>query len=275
MTRRRTKIAFRSDSYKQCRVYVRRTPSRRRSAQARSFSPESVSPRITSTIPSHAPSFHGRSAPRWQPCTGRRLWRWLPTAVEFLGTGIPRSRSSVSHRDRRDRKQTLAAPGVRRCSRGPGRAADSKRLVAFYCGERPLDANVCGRTGCRSRVHDSVIFHCGLTALTDNGKDGQDGLTALAGETRARRKRIHDRRTARREHLATVWPGRHAGVPRPSWCCSASSSSPASARQTVLSILPFRLAAVRPPMEMTESCIGKRRTQLLPQHVASRWRSPQ
>ena len=98
-----------------------------------------------------------------------------------------------------------------------GRADHSKRLVAFYSGERPLDANML-----RDHMGDSLpeymvpsAFHWrkGLP-LTDNGKVDRKALTALAGELEVAAGQDHDEpRTATEHRLAAAWE-EVLGIPR-------------------------------------------------------------
>jgi len=124
---------------------------------------------------------------------GQRLYRggdygrWLPEGkLEFLGRRDTQVKISGFDRDRRDREHTVA--GARRPRRRSGgeRAADqSKHLVAFYSGQRPLDANVL-----RDRLGESLPEYMVPSAyhwreslpLTANGKIDRKALTAIAGE---------------------------------------------------------------------------------------------
>src|SRR5439155_15330827 len=88
------------------------------------------------------------------------------------------------------------------------RVDHSKHLVAFYSGQRPLDANVL-----RDRLGESLpeymvpsAFHWrSRLPLTDNGKIDRKALTALAGELDVA-EYDHDRpRTASEQRLVAAW----------------------------------------------------------------------
>src|SRR5947199_4587490 len=124
---------------------------------------------------------------------GQRLYRsgdygrWLPEGkVEFLGrrdtqvkiSGFRIEIGEIEH-------ALLRLPGVRDGAVVVTERADhSKHLVAFYSGQRPLDADVL-----RDQLGESLpeymvpsIFHCRKSlALTDNGKIDRKALTALDG----------------------------------------------------------------------------------------------
>src|SRR5205809_1105331 len=126
---------------------------------------------------------------------GQRLYRsgdygrWLPEGkLEFLGRRDSQVKISGFRIEIGEIENALLrVPGV---SEGAvvvttERADRSKHLVAFYSGERPLDANAL-----RDRLSESLPKYMVPTAfhwqnslpLTDNGKIDRKALTALAAE---------------------------------------------------------------------------------------------
>jgi len=112
--------------------------------------------------------------------------RWLPDGrLEFLGRRDGQVKISGFRIELGDVENALLRlPGVSNAAVVvAGRAAPTRRLVAFYSGDRPLDADVL-----RQRSRDSLpeymvpsAFHWRRTLpLTANGKVDRNGLTALA-----------------------------------------------------------------------------------------------
>src|SRR5947209_1470841 len=158
-------------------------------------------------------------------CAGRRLYRsgdygrWLPNGkLEFLG----RRDSQVKIRGFRIEigeieNTLLRVPGVREAAVVVTEGPDGgKHLVAFYCGQQPLDANAL-----RERLSASLPKYMVPTAshwrnrlpLTDNGKIDKKALTALAGELDVA-EQSHERPSTATEHrLAAAW-AEALGVPK-------------------------------------------------------------
>src|SRR5437667_3044012 len=148
---------------------------------------------------------------------GQRLYRsgdygrWLPDGkLEFLG----RRDSQVKIRGFRIEigeieNTLLRVPGVREAAvvvtEGPGR---SKRLVAFYAGNGPLDA-----ASLRDRLGDSLPKYMLPTAfhwreglpLTGNGKVDKKALAALAAELDVAEQNHEGPNTATERRLAAAW----------------------------------------------------------------------
>jgi len=88
------------------------------------------------------------------------------------------------------------------------RADQSKHLVAFYSGQRPLDANVL-----RDRLGDSLPEYMVPSAyhwreslpLTANGKIDRKALTAIAGELEVAEQDHDGPSTATEHRLAAAW----------------------------------------------------------------------
>jgi amino acid adenylation domain-containing protein len=169
---------------------------------------------------------------------GQRLYRsgdygrWLPERkLEFLGRRDTQVKISGFRIEIGEIENTLLRlPGVREgavvvAERGPGlgsRAGDpertdrSKHLVAFYSGQRPLDANVL-----RDQLRESLpeymvptIFHWReRLPLTDNGKIDRKALTALAGELDVAGQDRDGPSTATEHWLAAAW-AEVLGIPK-------------------------------------------------------------
>jgi amino acid adenylation domain-containing protein len=95
-------------------------------------------------------------------------------------------------------------PGVRECA-----VVVAKQLVAFYSGERPLDANVLrdglGKSLPTYMVPSAFHWRNGLP-LTDNGKIDRKALTALAGALDVdEQKNDAGPNTETEEWLAAAW----------------------------------------------------------------------
>src|SRR5438876_7484638 len=125
---------------------------------------------------------------------GQRLYRggdygrWLPEGkLEFLGRRDTQVKISGFRIEIGEIENTLLrVPGVRDGAVVVTERADhSKHLVAFYSGQRPLDANVLldrlGETLPEYMVPSAFHWRNSL-ALTDNGKIDRKALTALARE---------------------------------------------------------------------------------------------
>src|SRR5213592_4063364 len=156
---------------------------------------------------------------------GQRLYRsgdygrWLPDGkLEFLG----RRDSQVKIRGFRIEigeieNTLLRVPGVREGAVVVTERADrSKRLVAFYSGERPLDASVL-----RDQLRESLpaymvpsAFHWRKSLpLTANGKIDRKALTALAGELDVVEQDHDGPSTATEHRLAAAW-AEVLGIPK-------------------------------------------------------------
>jgi len=156
---------------------------------------------------------------------GRRLYRsgdygrWLPEGkVEFLGRRDNQIKISGFRIEIGEIENTLLrVPGVREDAVVVTERADgSKRLVAFYSGERPLDANAL-----RERLSASLPKYMVPTAfhwrnrlrLTDNGKVDKKALTALAGELDVADQGHELPSTATEHWLAAAW-AEVLGIPK-------------------------------------------------------------
>src|SRR5438874_12830711 len=156
---------------------------------------------------------------------GRRLYRsgdhgrWLPEGkVEFLGRRDNQVKISGFRIEIGEIEHTLLrVPGVREDAVVVTERADgSKRLVAFYSGERPLDANAL-----RERLSASLPKYMVPTAfhwrdrlrLTDNGKIDKKALTALAGELDVADQGHELPSTATEHWLAAAW-AEVLGIPK-------------------------------------------------------------
>jgi amino acid adenylation domain-containing protein len=148
---------------------------------------------------------------------GHRLYRsgdygrWLPEGkLEFLGrrdtqVKISGFRIEISEIE----NALLRLPGVRDAAVVvTARADHSKRLVAFYSGQRPLDAEVL-----RGQLSESLPEYMvppafqwrKSLALTDNGKIDRKALTALAGELDVAEQDHDGPGTATENWLAAAW----------------------------------------------------------------------
>jgi len=139
--------------------------------------------------------------------------RWLPEGkLEFLGRRDNQVKISGFRIEIGEIENALLqVPGVRDgIVVVTGHADRGKRLVAFYCGERPHDAD-----GLRDRLRESLpeymvpsAFHWQRSLpLTNNGKIDRKALTALAealGVAEPDRVRPS---TATEQRLAAAWAG--------------------------------------------------------------------
>jgi amino acid adenylation domain-containing protein len=148
---------------------------------------------------------------------GHRLYRsgdygrWLPEGkLEFLGRRDTQVKISGFRIEIGEIENALLrVPGIRDGAVVvTARADQSKRLVAFYSGPRPLDADVL-----RNQLSESLpeymvpsAFHWRKSlAVTDNGKIDRQSLTALVRELDLA-ERDHDRPSTATEHwLAAAW----------------------------------------------------------------------
>src|SRR5439155_25225796 len=147
---------------------------------------------------------------------GRRLYRsgdfgrWLPEGkVEFLGRRDNQVKISGFRIEIGEIENTLlCAPGVREAAVVITERADGKHLVAFYSGQRPLDASAL-----RDRLSASLPAYMVPTAfhwpkrlpLTDNAKINKKALTALAGELGVAEQGHERPSTATERWLAAAW----------------------------------------------------------------------
>jgi len=157
---------------------------------------------------------------------GQRLYRsgdygrWLPEGkLEFLGRRDSQVKISGFRIEIGEIENALLrVPGV---SEGAvvvttERADRSKHLVAFYSGERPLDANAL-----RDRLSESLPKYMVPTAfhwqnslpLTDNGKIDRKALTALAAELDVAEQNHEGPSTATEHWLAAAW-AEVLGIPK-------------------------------------------------------------
>jgi amino acid adenylation domain-containing protein len=148
---------------------------------------------------------------------GQRLYRsgdygrWLPEGkLEFLGrrdsqVKISGFRIEIGEIENR----LLRVPGVREAAVVVTERADrSKQLVAFYSGQRPLDARVM-----RDQLGEALPSYMVPSAfhwrealpLTGNGKVDRKTLTALAGELDVADDAHEEPGTATERRLAAVW----------------------------------------------------------------------
>ena len=148
---------------------------------------------------------------------GQRLYRsgdygrWLPEGkLEFLGRRDTQVKISGFRIEIGEIENTLLRLfGVRDGAVVvTGQADHSRRLLAFYSGERPLDADVL-----REQLGDSLpeymvpsAFHWGRTLpLTENGKIDRKALTLLAGELDVAGQDHEGPRTASEQRLVAAW----------------------------------------------------------------------
>ena len=156
---------------------------------------------------------------------GQRLYRsgdygrWLPDRkLEFLGrrdTQVKISGFRIEIGEIENRLLRLS--GVRDAAVVISEGADrTRRLVAFYSGEQPLDPDVL-----RDQLSESLpgymvpsAFHWRSSlALTDNGKIDRKVLTALAGELDVAAREEDAPATATEEWLAAAW-AKVLGIPK-------------------------------------------------------------
>src|SRR5215472_13977244 len=156
---------------------------------------------------------------------GQRLYRsgdygrWLPEGkLEFLGRRDSQVKVSGFRIEIGEIENALLrVPGVREGAVVVTAGADrSRRLVAFYSGERPLDAN-----SLRDRLSESLpkymvpaAFHWrNSLPLTDNSKIDRKALTALAGELDVAEQSHEGPSTATEHWLVAAW-AEVLGIPK-------------------------------------------------------------
>src|SRR5881296_2464064 len=156
---------------------------------------------------------------------GHRLYRsgdygrWLPEGkLEFLGRRDTQVKIAGFRIEIGEIENTLVRlPGVRDGAVVvTGRADHSKHLVAFYSGQRPLDANVL-----RDQLGESLpeymvpsAFHWRRRLpLTVNGKIDRKALAALAGELDVAEQDLDGPSTATEHWLAAAW-AEVLGIPK-------------------------------------------------------------
>jgi len=148
---------------------------------------------------------------------GQRLYRsgdygrWLPEGkLEFLGRRDTQVKISGFRIEIGEIENTLARlPGVRDGAVVvTGRADHSRRLVAFYSGERPLDPDTLrarlGEALPDYMVPAAVHWKRGLP-LTENGKIDRKALTVLAGDLDDGDQDHEGPNTATEQRLAGAW----------------------------------------------------------------------
>jgi amino acid adenylation domain-containing protein len=148
---------------------------------------------------------------------GHRLYRsgdygrWLPEGkLEFLGRRDTQIKISGFRIEIGEIENTLLRmPGIRDAAvvvtEGTGH---NKRLVAFYSGQRPLDADVLRDQSSESLPEYMVpsAFHWRKNLeVTDNGKIDRKALTALAGELDLAGQDGDGPRTATERSVAAAW----------------------------------------------------------------------
>ncbi|HEV2495029.1 MAG TPA: amino acid adenylation domain-containing protein [Terriglobia bacterium] len=148
---------------------------------------------------------------------GRRLYRsgdygrWLPEGkLEFLGRRDSQVKISGFRIEIGEIENSLLRlPGVREGAVVVTERTDrSKHLVAFYAGQRPLDANAMREELGQSLPKYMVpsAFHRRDTLpLTGNGKIDRKALTALAGELEAAQQDHQEPSTETEHWLAAAW----------------------------------------------------------------------
>src|SRR5437870_13524562 len=156
---------------------------------------------------------------------GQRLYRsgdygrWLPEGkLEFLGRRDTQVKISGFRIEIGEIENTLLRlPGVREGAVVVTERADrSKHLVAFYSGQRPLDANVL-----RDQLGESLPAYMVPSAFhwrrrlpfTDNGNIDRKALMALAGELDVAEQDRDGPSTATEHRLAAAW-AEVLGIPK-------------------------------------------------------------
>jgi len=145
--------------------------------------------------------------------------RWLPEGkLEFLGRRDTQVKISGFRIEIGEIENTLLRlPGVRDGAVVVSERADhSKRLVAFYSGQRPLDASAL-RDQLRKSLPAYMVpstFHWQNTLpLTANGKIDKKALTALAGELDIAEQDHDGPSTATEYRLVAAW-AKVLGIPK-------------------------------------------------------------
>ncbi len=156
---------------------------------------------------------------------GRRLYRsgdfgrWLPEGkLEFLGRRDTQVKISGFRIEIGEIENTLLRlPGVRDGAVVVTERADhSKRLVAFYSGQRPRDASVLrdqlGKSLPEYMVPSAFHWRKSLP-LTANGKIDRKALTVLAGELDVTEPAHDGPSTTTEQRVATAW-AEVLGIPK-------------------------------------------------------------
>jgi amino acid adenylation domain-containing protein len=155
---------------------------------------------------------------------GERLYRggdfghWRPDGkLEFLGRRDTQVKISGFRIEIGEIENTLlGVSGVHQGAVVAVELADqSKHLVAFYSGQKPIEVDVL-----RDRLGDSLpaymvpsAFHWRASLpLTANGKTDRKTLTALAGELDVVDKDTHEPETSTEQRLAAAW-AKVLGIP--------------------------------------------------------------
>jgi acyl-coenzyme A synthetase/AMP-(fatty) acid ligase len=158
-------------------------------------------------------------------CDDNRMYRsgdfgrWLPEGkLEFLGRRDAQVKISGFRIEIGDVENALLQlPGLGDAAViVAGRSDQSKRLVAFYTGERPLDADQL-----RERLRDllpeymvpAALQWCASLPLTPNGKIDRKALVVLAGEINAVEHDGDAPSTAMERRLAATW-AQVLGIPK-------------------------------------------------------------
>src|SRR5207249_888743 len=145
--------------------------------------------------------------------------RWLPEGkLEFLGRRDTQVKISGFRIEIGEIENALLrSPGIREGAVVvTGIAGQSKRLVAFYAAERPLDPNLL-RDQLRESLPEYMVpsaFHWrSRLPLTDNGKIDRKALRALAGQLDVAEQDRDGPSTATEHRLATAW-AEVLGIPK-------------------------------------------------------------
>jgi len=144
--------------------------------------------------------------------------RWLPDGkLEFLGRRDSQVKISGFRIEIGEIENTLLRlAGVRDGAVVVTERADrSKRLVAFYSGERPLDVNVLRdrlRASLPEYMIPSAFLWRGALPLTANGKIDRKALTALAAELDVAEQERDGPSTETEHWLAAAW-AKVLGIP--------------------------------------------------------------
>jgi amino acid adenylation domain-containing protein len=156
---------------------------------------------------------------------GQRLYRsgdygrWLPEGkLEFLGRRDTQVKIAGFRIEIGEIENTLLRiPGIRDGAVVvAGRAGQSKRLIAFYSGQRPLEAGVLRKLlgeSLPAYMIPSAFYWQESLPLTANSKIDRKTLTALAGQLDAGDEDHHAPRTPTERRLAAAW-AKVLGVPQ-------------------------------------------------------------
>src|SRR6266536_2103840 len=156
---------------------------------------------------------------------GQRLYRsgdygrWLPEGkLEFLGRRDAQVKISGFRIEIGEIENTLLRlPGVRQGAVVvTGGTDESKRLVAFYAAQRPLDADALRehfRESLPEYMVPSAFYWQRNLPLTDNGKIDRKALMALAGGLDSAEQGHDGPSTATEHRLASAW-AEVLGIPK-------------------------------------------------------------